>query len=62
MPGLATSRRLLVDGIDLFPQVKTTLGGGDDTAFPIPQNELATNPVLGSGDACPPGQAVGFWR
>ena len=59
---LTTSRRLRVDGLDLFPDVKTTLGGGDDTAFPIPQIELDTNPNLSSADACPPGQAVGSWR
>jgi hypothetical protein len=59
-----TSRRFRRDsfGIDLFPPVKTTLGGADDTAFPIAQRELDANPNLSPGQACPPGQTIGSWR
>ncbi len=60
-----TSRRLRLDptvSIDLFPPVKTTIGGGDDIAFPIVQLELDNNPILSSGDACPAGQTIGSWR
>ena len=62
---LTTSRRLRLDptvNIDLFPRVKTRIGGGDDIAFPIVQLELDNNPNLGSGDACPAGQTSGSWR
>jgi hypothetical protein len=63
---LGTSRRLRLDptvSIDLFPPVKTDLGGGDDITFPISQDELDRNPNLDSpGDACPAGQAVTGWR
>jgi hypothetical protein len=48
--------------IDLFPPVKTLGGGGDDTAFPIPQLELDANPNLSSAQACPAGQSIGSWR
>lgn len=37
---LTTSRRLLKDGVDLFPAAK----GGTATCFPVPQSELDTNP------------------
>jgi hypothetical protein len=59
-----TSRRFRRDtfGIDLFPPVKTLIGGGDDAAFPIAQRELDANPNLGSAQACPAGQAIGSWR
>jgi hypothetical protein len=59
-----TSRRLRRDPlfIDLFPPVKTGIGGGDDVAFPIVQLELDTNPRLTSADACPAGQQAGSWR
>ncbi len=60
-----TARRLRLDptvGIDLFPPVKVGIGGGDDLAFPIVGRELAGNPHLGPGDACPPGQEPGGWR
>ncbi len=56
-----TSRRLREDGIDLYPPVKTDIGGGDDVAFPIVQRELDNNPNLASGDACPTG-APGSWQ
>ncbi len=62
---LTTSRRLRLDptvNIDLFPSVKTGIGGGDDIAFPIVQLELDNNPNLNAGDACPAGQAIGSWR
>jgi hypothetical protein len=61
---LTTSRRMRADPlhIDLFPSVKTLNGGGDDTAFPIPQLELDANPNLTSAQACPAGQAIGSWR
>ena len=61
---LSTSRRLRLDGfgIDLFPPVKTAIGGGDDIAFPIPDLELDANPNLTSTMACPAGQTVGSWR
>ena len=62
---LTTSRRLRLDptvNIDLFPPVKTRIGGGDDIAFPIVQLELDNNPNLSSGDACPAGQTIGSWR
>ena len=62
---LTTSRRLRLDptvNIDLFPPVKTNIGGGDDVAFPIVQLELDNNPNLSSGDACPAGQTIGSWR
>ena len=62
---LTTSRRLRLDptvNIDLFPPVKTRIGGGDDIAFPIVQLELDNNPNLSSGDACPAGQTSGSWR
>ena len=60
---LTTSRRFRAElGIDLFPSVKETIGGGDDIAFPIPQLELDTNPNLGTDMACPAGQTIGAWR
>lgn len=59
---LTTSRRLRVDGINLFPPVKAAIGGGDDTAFPIPQRELDHNPNLDASQACPAGQAIGAWH
>ena len=62
---LTTSRRLRLDptvAIDLFPPVKTAIGGGDDIAFPIVQFELDNNPNLTSDDACPAGQVIGVWR
>jgi hypothetical protein len=49
-------------GIDLYPPIKAFISGGDDIAFPIVQLELDTNPNLDAGDACPAGQAIGFWR
>jgi len=61
----ATARRFRLDdavAINLFPPVKLAIGGGDDVAFPIVRRELEGNPNLGSGDACPPGQAPGSWR
>lgn len=39
---LATLRRLLVDGIDLFPTGKN----GNDTCMPLPRRESDTNPNL----------------
>ena len=61
---LTTSRRFRHDafGIDIFPPVKVGVGGGDDTALPIPQLELDTNPNLSPSMACPAGQTVGSWR
>jgi hypothetical protein len=62
---LTTSRRLRRDAsvaIDLFPPVKTGVGGGDDIAFPIVQLELDANPNLGPTNACPAGQSLGSWR
>jgi hypothetical protein len=62
---LTTSRRLRRDpsvSIDLFPPVKTGVGGGDDIAFPIVQLELDNNPNLGPTNACPAGQSLGSWR
>ena len=61
---LTTSRRFRMDepGIDLFPPVKDLIGGGDDTAFPIVQLELDSNPNLTETMACPAGQALGSWR
>ena len=62
---LTTSRRLRLDptvAIDLFPPVKSAIGGGDDIAFPIVQLELDNNPNLTRNDACPAGQAIGGWR
>ena len=62
---LVTARRLRLDpavAIDLFPPVKTAIGGGDDIAFPIVQFELDNNPNLTSDDACPAGQVIGAWR
>ena len=62
---LTTSRRFRLEpllGINLFPPVKTSISGGDDIAFPIPQVELDANPKLTAADACPAGQAAGFWR
>jgi hypothetical protein len=62
---LTTSRRLRRDtsvAIDLFPPVKTGVGGGDDIAFPIVQLELDANPNLGPTNACPAGQSIGSWR
>jgi hypothetical protein len=62
---LTTSRRLRLDTsvtIDLFPPVKTGVGGGDDIAFPIVELELDANPNLGSTNACPAGQSLGGWR
>ena len=60
---LTTSRRFRLGlGIDLFPPVKESIGGGDDIAFPIPQLELDTNPNLGNDMACPAGQTIGAWR
>ncbi len=53
-----TSRRFRVDGIDLFPPVKTGIGGGDDIAFPVPQRELDNNANI--SQACPSG-APGSW-
>ena len=61
----ATGRRFRLDdsaGLNLFPPVKVAIGGGDDLAFPIVRRELEGNPNLGTGDACPPGQAPGSWR
>lgn len=58
-----TSRRLRLDptvDIDLFPPVKTAIGGGDDIAFPIVQREIDNNPNLSEGDACPSGEP-GSW-
>jgi len=60
-----TARRLRLDPtveIDLFPPLKPDIGGGDDIAFPIVQQELDNNPNLTSGDACPAGQSPGSWR
>lgn len=59
-----TSRRLRRDPlfIDLYPPVKTGIGGGDDVAFPIVQLELDANPRLSLADACPAGQQAGSWR
>lgn len=45
--GLA--RRLLADGVNLYPQGKL----GTDIAFPIPQQELDNNPNLDTNDPCP---------
>ena len=60
---MTTSRRFRLElGIDLFPSVKTAIGGGDDIAFPIPQLELDTNPNLGTDEACPADQVLGGWR
>lgn len=62
---LTTSRRLRRDptvAIDLFPSIKSAIGGGDDIAFPMVQFELDNNPNLTSADACPAGQAMGAWR
>ncbi len=61
---LTTSRRFRMDepGIDLFPPVKDLIGGGDDTAFPMVQRELDSNPNLTPSMACPAGQALGSWR
>jgi len=60
---LTTSRRFRVElGIDLFPPVKVSIGGGDDIAFPIPQLELDTNPSLNKDMACPAGQSIGAWH
>lgn len=60
---LTTSRRFRVElGIDLFPPVKVSIGGGDDIAFPIPQLELDTNPNLNEDMACPAGQSIGAWH
>ena len=62
---LTTSRRLRLDptvAIDLFPPVKSAIGGGDDIAFPIVQIELDNNPNLTGNDACPVGQVIGGWR
>ncbi|HET9949028.1 MAG TPA: RagB/SusD family nutrient uptake outer membrane protein [Longimicrobiales bacterium] len=62
---LTTSRRLRLDpsvDIDLFPPVKSAVGGGDDIAFPIPRLELDTNPNLDAGAACPAPQEIGAWR
>lgn len=39
---LATLRRYLIDGLDLFPSGKL----GADTCFPVPQQERDTNPNL----------------
>lgn len=44
-----TLRRLLRDGVDLFPQGKP----GTDVSFPIPQQELDNNPNLESNTPCP---------
>ncbi|MSR23156.1 MAG: RagB/SusD family nutrient uptake outer membrane protein [Gemmatimonadetes bacterium] len=60
---LTTSRRLRLDptvSINLFPPVKTVLGGGDDIALPITQDELDRNPNVSR--ACPTGQGAGSWR
>ena len=62
---LTTARRLRRDAtvaIDLFPPVKTGVGGGDDVAFPIVQLELDANPNLAPTQACPAGQLLGSWR
>jgi len=62
---LTTSRRLRRDpsvSIDLFPPVKSGVGGGDDIAFPIVELELTANPNLGPTNACPAGQSLGNWR
>ena len=62
---MTTSRRLRQDprtAINLFPRVRTGSSSGDDIAFPIVELELDNNPNLGSGDACPAGQAPGSWR
>jgi hypothetical protein len=62
---LTTSRRLRRDAsvpIDLFPPVKTGVGGGDDIAFPMVQLELDANPNLEPTQACPAGQTIGAWR
>lgn len=48
----ATLRRLLADGVNLYPQGKP----GTDVAFPIPQQELDNNPNLDPGVPCPFGE------
>ena len=61
----ATARRFRLDdsaALNLFPPVKVAIGGGDDIAFPIVSRELEGNANLGTGDACPSGQAPGSWR
>lgn len=52
---LGTLRRLLVDGVDLFPNPVQGRGrgSGDDTAFPLSQQEIDNNSNL--GNACPSG-------
>ena len=47
-----TLRRLLADGVSLFPQGKP----GTDISFPIPQQELDNNPNLDAGTPCPFGE------
>lgn len=44
-----TLRRMLHDGVNLFPQDKP----GTDISFPIPQQELDNNPNLESSTPCP---------
>lgn len=44
-------RRLLEDGVNLFPTKP-----GTDIAFPIPQQELDNNPNLDAGQPCPFGE------
>lgn len=44
-----TLRRLVADGVNLYPQGKP----GTDIAFPIPQQELDNNPNLDANDPCP---------
>lgn len=40
---IGTLRRLLADGVDLFPTGKS----GSDTCFPLPERETDTNPNIG---------------
>lgn len=47
-----TLRRLLRDGVNLYPEGKP----GTDISFPIPQQELDNNPNLDSNDPCPFGE------
>lgn len=47
---LGTARRLLADGVNLYPQGKP----GTDISFPIPQQELDNNPNI--DEACPFGE------
>jgi len=61
---LTTLRRFRRDPevpINLFPAVKSAIGGGDDTAFPMVQREIDQNPRLHDGQACPAGQGPGSW-